>query len=290
MPPIAKSEPLRLLVLLALLLGGCLAESEPVDVAGKCGPRDLTPECCLKQLPGEWERCTGSSQIAEQVVRTPSTALKLAAGGVAGTVAVQSVRINSAEQRGTQLAADLRSKLERAIEQCVRRADREVNDYHFNGRSPSRELCQQLKVGEQTTWAAYLGLFKHEQSWPCLRKALDELLPKKNYLLHPRFRRDGQTDRWEFLDEQMVKKIVSEQGWKGLTGSIEPDIVILDEKSFIIHVYDLKFPCPETNVATWTKYKNNTWKEWSQGDLYKIALGVIPRLASPREGVVPETK
>ena len=31
---------------------------------------------------------------------------------------------------------------------------------------------QQVKVGEHTTWAAYLGLFKHEESWPCLREAL----------------------------------------------------------------------------------------------------------------------
>ncbi|QRN98903.1 hypothetical protein JRI60_07685 [Archangium violaceum] len=289
MHPIAKSVPLRLLVLLSMLLAGCLAESEPVEVAGKCGPRDLTPECCLKQNPGQWEQCTGSTEMVETAKTAHSVATRVVAAGVTATVALQP-RINSAEHRGAELAVDLLLRVDKAIAQCVRRAEREVNDYHFDGRSPSRELCQQLKVGEQTTWAAYLGLFKHEQAWPCLRKALDELLPKKNYLLHPRFRHDGQTGKWEFLDEQAVKKIVSEQGWKGLTGSIEPDIVILDEKGFIVHVYDLKFPCPETNVATWTRYKNETWKDWSQGDLYKTALGVTPKLVSPREGVVPETK
>ena len=87
--------------------------------------------------------------------------------GVAGAVALNPV-IDSAERRGVELAADLLAKVEKAIVQCVRKADHEVNDYHFNGGSPSREICQQVKVGDQTTWAAYLGLFKHEQAWPCL--------------------------------------------------------------------------------------------------------------------------
>jgi hypothetical protein len=283
----AKSTPRLLLALLALLQAGCLSESDPIEMAGKCGPRDLTPECCLKQNPGQWEQCTGSTEMVEAAKTAHSVATKVVATGVAATVAMQP-RINSAEHRGSELAADLRLKVEKAIEQCVRRADREVNDYHFNGRSPNRELCQQLKVGEQTTWAAYLGLFKHEQAWPCLRKALDELLPKKNYLLHPRFRPDRQTGNWEFLDEQSVKKTVAEQGWRGLAGSIEPDIVIMDDKGFIIHVYDLKFPCPETNSVDWSRYKKDPWMYWSQGELYEEALKVAPLLVSPRQGVIRE--
>jgi hypothetical protein len=153
----------RLLVLLLVLHAGCLAE-DSVEVAGECGPRDLTPECCLKRLPGEWERCTGSTEMAQAVGRTPSLALKVGAIGTAGGVAVQSVRIGSAEQRGVVLAANLLAKIEKAIVQCARKAERQVNDHHFNGRSPSWEICQQVKVGEQTTWAAYLGLFKHEQA------------------------------------------------------------------------------------------------------------------------------
>jgi hypothetical protein len=35
-----------------------------------------------------------------------------------------------------------------------------------------------------------------------------------------------------------VKQIVSEQGWKGLTGTIEPDIILMDEKGVIVRVYD----------------------------------------------------
>jgi len=284
----------RLLVLLAVLQAGCLSESDPVEVAGKCGPRDLTPECCLKQLPGEWERCTGSSEMAraakeaaEAAGRTPSVALKATAAGVAVAVAVQP-QIDSAERQGAKLAVDLLAKVEKAIAKCVREADQQVNDYHFKGKSPSRELCQQIKVGDQTTWAAYLGLFKHEQAWPCLREALDKLVSKKNYRLHPRFRLNERTGEWEFLDEKEVKQIVSVQGWNGLTGTIEPDIVILDKKGFIVHVYDLKFPCPETNDASWSRYKKGRWVDQFQGDLYKDALLVTPRLVSPREGVIRE--
>jgi hypothetical protein len=223
--------------------------------------------------------------MVEATKTAHSVATKVVATGVAAAVAMQP-RINSAEHRGSELAADLRLRVEKAIEQCVRRADREVNDYHFNGRSPSRELCQQLKVGEQTTWAAYLGLFKHEQAWPCLHEALDKLIPGR-YRLHPRFRLDSQTSNWEFLDEQSVKKIVAEQGWKGLTGSIEPDIILMDAEGFIAHVYDLKFPCPESNPAAWSWYKGHR-EGRNQGDLYKEALRITPLLVSPRQGVMRE--
>jgi hypothetical protein len=282
----AKSRFVWLLVLLAVHQAGCLSESDAVEVAGKCGPRDLSPECCLKQNPGQWERCTGSSEMVEEVARhAPSPGMKAAAAGTAGVLVLAlNPQINSAERRGVELAADLLAKVEKTIAQCARQADQEVNDYHFQGKSPSRELCKQLKVGEQTTWAAYLGLFKHEQAWPCLRKALDELLPGR-YRLHPRFRLDERTGTWEFLDEQVVKQIVSEQGWKGLAGTIEPDIIILDAEGFIVRVYDLKFPCPEANTARWEKYKGGRWHDEMQGDVYKRALQVSPQLVSPRQGV-----
>ena len=277
---------MRLLVLLLVLQAGCLAE-DSVEVAGECGPRDLTPECCLKRLPGEWERCTGSTEMAQAVGRTPSRALKAGAVGVAGGLAAQSVRIGSAERRGAELAANLLAKIEKAIVQCARKAERQVNDHHFKGRSPSWEICQQVKVGEQTTWAAYLGLFKHEQAWPCLREALDALLPKVNYRLHPRFYVNPRTGRWEHMDENMVSQIVSREGWSGLRGTIEPDIVLLDEHGIVIHVYDLKFPCPESNDARWEKFGEQRSDYWDQGELYEDALGVTPKLVSPREGVVP---
>jgi hypothetical protein len=223
--------------------------------------------------------------VGEVARHTPSLATKVAAAATAGAMVMAlNPQINSAERRGVELAANLLAKVEKAIAQCARQADQEVNDYHFKGKSPSREICRQLKVGEQTTWAAYLGLFKHEQAWPCLRKALDELLPGR-YRLHPRFRLDELMGTWEFLDEQVVKRIVSEQGWKGLAGTIEPDIIILDAEGFIVRVYDLKFPCPETNVAQWEKYKGGRWRDELQGDVYERALKVSPQLVSPKRGV-----
>ncbi len=283
----AKNRPLRLLVLLTVLQTGCLADPDFVEPAGKCGPRNLTPECCLKHFPGQWERCTGSSELGEVAKHSPW--VKATAAGSAGVMAVAlNPQINTAERRGVELAADLLAEVESAIEQCTRRADQQVNDYHFNGRSPHRELCQHIKLGEQTTWAAYLGLFKHEQAWPCLREALNRLVPKKHYLLRPRFWLNEKTGKWEYLSENEVSQIVSEQGWKGLTGTIEPDIVIMDVNGFIIHVYDLKFPCPETNTARWEKYNGGRWHDEMQGDIYADAFKVRPWLVSPRLGVQPK--
>ena len=281
-----------LLILLAVLQGGCLLESESVEEVGKCGPQDLTIECCLKRFPGQWERCIGSpeaAQAAEVVGRAPSMAAKIVAAGMAGVVAAQGVHIHSAERRGTELAADLLTEIEREIVRCVRQADQYVNDHHFKGRSPSWELCQQIKVGEQTTWAVYLGLFKHEQAWPCLHEALKKLVPE-SYRLHPRFQFNERTGTWEYMDPNLVSQIVTQQGWKGLKGTIEPDLILLDEKRFVVHVYDLKFPCPEANGAKWEKYTEGRWRDEFQGDVYQAILGVQPRLVSPRQGVVPLKK
>jgi hypothetical protein len=279
-----------LLVLLVVLQAGCLVESDLGEGEGECGPRDLTPECCLKKNPGQWERCTGSPEAAEAMGMAPSLALRTAAAATAAAVAMQAVRIGSAERRGVELAVDLRTRVEKALVRCAREAEQEVNDYHFNGRSPSWEICQRIKVGERTTWAVYLGLFKHEQAWPCLREALEKLLPGKNYRLRPRFYVNPKTGRWEHMDEELMSQIIAKEGWSGLKGTIEPDIVLLDENGIVIHVYDLKFPCPKSNDAGWAWHKEGPWRDRSQGDVYREAFGVKPRLISPRQGLVPELK
>ncbi|MCY1082605.1 hypothetical protein [Archangium lansingense] len=278
---------MRLLVLLAMLQAGCLSEADESTLGMECGPRDLTPECCLKKNPGQWERCTGSSELARAAgVEKTSPLMKAAAVGTVVVMGAQAVHIGSAERRGVELAMDLFKKVEGEIVRCVRRAEQEVNDYHFGGKSPTWAQCQEVKVGERTTWAAYLGLLKHEMAWPCLRKALDKLLGKDRYLLHPRFYVNQQTGAWEHMPEDMMSQIVTHQGWSGLRGTIEPDIVLLDANNVVIHVYDLKFPCPKTNAAKWETYgQGDYWKDWFQGDLYRFALNVEPLLVSPRGGV-----
>ena len=288
----ARSGPVRLLVLLAVLQAGCLSDADEAALGGECGPRDLTPECCLKKNPGQWERCTGSSEMARAAgaVEKTSLLMKTAAVGMAGTMAAQAVRIGSAERRGVELATDLRKKVEEEIVRCVRRAEREVNDYHFGGKSPTLKQCQEVKVGERTTWAAYLGLFKHEMAWPCLREVLAKWVTKDGYLLHPRFYINPRTGAWEHMPEELMSQIVTRDGWSGLRGTIEPDIVLLDANRVVVHAYDLKFPCPETNGAGWGHYKDGRWKDWSQDDVYRNALEVIPRLVSPRDGVISENE
>ncbi|WPB78008.1 hypothetical protein KYC5002_02425 [Archangium violaceum] len=286
---------MRLLVLLAMLQAGCLSELDEASLGMECGPRDLTPECCLKKNPGQWERCTGSSELARvaeeaagTVGRTPSLVAKVAAAGMAG-VMMTAVHIGSAERRGVALATDLLKKVEEEIVRCVRSAEQEVNEYHFGGKSPTREQCQEVKVGERTTWAAYLGLFKHETAWPCLSKVLDKLL-KGKYLLHPRFYVDPQTGEWVHMPEKLMSQIVAREGWSGLRGTIEPDIVLLDANGVVVHAYDLKFPCPESNGAGWGHYREGVWKDWSQGEVYRKVLRVTPKLASPQDGIIREKR
>lgn len=228
---------------------------------------------------------------AAGAVEKTSLLMKTAAVGMAGTLAARAVRIGSAERRGVELATDLLKKVEEEIVRCVRRAEQEVNDYHFGGKSPTLMQCQEVKVGERTTWAAYLGLFKHEMAWPCLREALNKLVTKDGYRLHPRFYVNPQTGKWEHMPEEMMSQIVTHQGWSGLRGTIEPDIVLLDANRVVVHAYDLKFPCPRNNNARWETYgEGESWEYWEQGDLYYSALQVIPRLVSPRQGVAPESR
>jgi hypothetical protein len=62
----------------------------------------------------------------------------------------------------------------------------------------------------------------------------------------------------------------------------------MDKEGIIVHVYDLKFPCPETNDAVWEWYRKGPWRDRSQGAVYQDALKATPRLVSPRQGVIRE--
>ena len=281
MPSTMKQGVLTVLVLLSVFLDGCWSETG-LNETGPCGPRDLTPECCLKQFPGAWEQCTGSSELG----RSLSIGQKVVAAGMSVPVAVLPV-IGAGENRGAELAADLLPKVEEALVRCVREADRRVNDIHFQGKSPSAEICGQIKVGERTTWAAYLGLFKHEESWPCLRAELDKLMPGR-YLLHPRFKLNEQTGQWEHWNENKVKEIIASQGWTGLTGTIEPDLILMDATRLIVRIYDLKFPCPDTNWSGWRRYLDGPNEGSNQGRVYKEVLHAEAFLVSPRRKITKE--
>jgi hypothetical protein len=199
-------------------------------------------------------------------------------------VALQPV-INSAERRGVALATDLLAEVEEAILKCVRRADTEANDHYFDGRSPSHEECRESKRDGQT-WAMFLGLHKHYLAWPCLREALEKLLPRR-YLLEARFQLNARTGKWEYLPRSVVEQLVSRHEWERLKGSIAPDIVIMDGKGVIIRVYDMKFPCPDSNEARWDFYRDGRWETYTQETLYREALKVAPKLVSLREGFKP---
>jgi hypothetical protein len=203
---------------------------------------------------------------------------------VTGTaVALQPV-LGTAERKGVELATNLLEKVERVLVKCARQADREVNGWELDGHKPDANLCKEFKTEEQT-WAAYLGLRKHTAAWLCLRAELQKVLDKKRFLLEPRFQYNEREKRWEYLDENTVSQFVSLFGWKALEGIIMPDIVILDERGYIVHVYDYKFPCPEAHDETWTTYQQGRWEGHRQDILYSEALGVQPLPITPIGGV-----
>jgi hypothetical protein len=210
---------------------------------------------------------------------------KAVAAATAGVVATAPVLI-PAERRGVELAADVLRKVEKVIEDCAVHADQKANEWFLEGESPSDARCRQIKEGYGGTWATFLGNRKHVAAWLCLREVLPKYLPKKRFVLEPRFMFNPKTQRWEYMDPNFVSQIVSKHGFNGLVGTLIPDIVILDADGYIIHVYDYKFPCPESNDGHWDFHKEGRWEGFSQGDLYREATGVKPLLVTPREGVI----
>jgi DNA polymerase I-like protein with 3'-5' exonuclease and polymerase domains len=94
----------------------------------------LTPECCIKAFPTALERCYGSLEYVPKAYSLPirATAVTTAAG-----MAVTPVLI-PAERRGVEMASDTLRRLKAALKQCAEQADRQVNGWELNGRSPGK--------------------------------------------------------------------------------------------------------------------------------------------------------
>jgi hypothetical protein len=214
---------------------------------------------------------------------------KVATGAVVvatgAAVAVQPQPV-SPERRGVELAASVLRKVEQAIERCTREAEAAVNGTDARGMELNEAFCQEVKVeGIGQTWGMYLGLRKHHEVKLCLRKALGDLLEKKRLWLEPIFYLNPRTGRWEYMSEDMASQILSREGWKGLEGTIKPDIVLVDAAGIVLQVYDMKFPCPPGNAGGWHVYEEGRWIDWHQNDLYWSALGVYPSLVTPQKGI-----
>jgi hypothetical protein len=98
-----------------------------------------------------------------------------------------------------------------------------------------------------------LGREKHELALECIQQKLLEIRPK-GFSLNQRYKENKATGRWEPLSEQQVKALL-QAGGEGLIGTLVPDIVIHTGNPVeVLDVFDLKFPCPGSNEATWGRY------------------------------------
>ena len=271
--------PRRRTVALFLLLCAGWARA---DGFGTCKPGDLTPECCIKTFPTALERCYGSLELVPKAYSLPMRATAVATATAMAATPV----LNPAERRGVELATDTRQRLEATLKQCAEQADRQVNGWELNGRSPERALCERDKEGYPGTWAMYLGNRKHVAAWLCLREKLSSIIPRSQFVLEPRFMYNEDLKRWEYMDENFVSQIITRLGYQGLEGTLRPDLIILDAEGIIILVYDYKFPCPETNVGKWDNINKGRWEGSTQEELYEAATHVVPAIVTPRKGVI----
>ena len=280
---------------LAALLTLVALPPEPALGAEPCLPGDSSVTCCLKVHPELPERCTGSAAPEAAPANAPRASAAQAPQRVPH-------RVPWPEQEQALLAL-----LEKVLVECARLADKEVNaleqrQWQRQGREPQwREgepppssLCEQTyRQGSRNrviTWAMHLGTRKHEHARLCVRDRLPADLQER-VLLETRYRWNERTQAWERLSKQEEQRLISEQRWDELEGTAVPDVVFLAKDLLMaLAGYDLKFPCPEDNVATWTLYRrNHPWEGRSQRDLYKHVLNVLEdmlRLVSPREGVI----
>ncbi|MDC0710409.1 hypothetical protein POL68_18170 [Stigmatella sp. ncwal1] len=174
------------------------------------------------------------------------------------------------------------------MSECALNADFEVNERHF-GSNPTHQQCAQVmgkdSQGNPITRAMLLGREKHRAALACVREALEELRPG-GFSLNQRYRLNKDSGIWEPLSEGAVEGL-RRAGGQGLIGTLEPDAVIHTGKLVeVLDVYDFKFPCPGSNLATWRPYaQGHPYYPAHQGQMYEKAFGVNPGRVAPRWGV-----
>jgi hypothetical protein len=183
-----------------------------------------------------------------------------------------------------------RAQVEEALAHCAFYAEEKVNGRYFQGRSPTREQCQQEvgrdAKGNGVTRAMELGQEKHAVALECLRWRLEELLPGQ-FLLEPRYRYDRQMKEKSLLSAEEVKRLLESGRGAELVGTIAPDVVIhLGDPLRPIALFEFKFPCPAYNKPTWREYpEGHPHAGKSQKRLYEEVLEAVLRLVTPLKGV-----
>ncbi|WNG18857.1 hypothetical protein [Cystobacter fuscus] len=185
------------------------------------------------------------------------------------------------------------AEIEKLLEKCARHAEEEINRKRLGGRKPRRDECDQkigrTPKGEPITQAMRWGLEKHKEARECADKALNQLLPR-HFSLEQRYRFDPVTGRKSLVSKEAREELMRQGREKELEGTLEPDVVI--HSGDPLHawaIYDFKFPCPETNLPTWSTYpKGHPYQGRTQGEMYRRVLGQSPSRITPLDGVIPE--
>ncbi|WP_241759492.1 hypothetical protein [Pyxidicoccus parkwayensis] len=183
------------------------------------------------------------------------------------------------------------SELDRRLVECARWAEREVNGRYFGDRAPTREECgAEVEVDgcdARITRAMLLGQEKHVLVYRCAREVLEELWPHP-YSIEQRYRYYPNAGVLETVSRKEEARLIEEGCTGELWRTIKPDLVLHADHDLLRSVLtlDFKFPCPASNDARWKAYdKNSAYYRYTQGEIYKQALGGEPFLISPRMGV-----
>jgi hypothetical protein len=182
-------------------------------------------------------------------------------------------------------------ELEERLVECARLAERKVNNSFFGNRAPTREECgEEVEVDgceKPITHAILLGQQKHVLALQCAREVLDQLWPA-SFSIEQRYRYYPHAQFLETVSREEESRLIAQGCTRELWRTIKPDIVLHadhDPRQATLTL-DFKFPCPDTHEPQWTRYgSNSAYSGFTQGQIYKRALGGEALILSPRVGL-----
>jgi hypothetical protein len=262
-----------------------------------CTPADTTHGCCVKNNPTTPEVCDGIEGVEGTVFRRSSTTpqgrassgksstVTIAAAAAAGTTVVL-VSMSDAVQ-----FKKLQAELDRVMEECVDLADRTIDS-----RRPKGEILDSVRCNEEVgkdadgksvTRAMQLGNEKHKEAYNCVKEQLDKRIPGY-FSIEQRYRYDTSTRKLKLVSTEEEQHLIRQGRKHELKGTLKPDVVIHSgDQTQARLVYDFKYPCGNDKPPTWRIYKQGAYRDSTQGERYKEALGVQPgRVVPGKKGVI----
>jgi hypothetical protein len=207
--------------------------------------------------------------------RSPAYCATVAGEETVVPLHVRAAQVGAAGKAWQVLDEVVRKSIEDILLECARRADAEVNRKEFGGRPPTREECAEQVGGTRenpVTQAMRLGNAKHALALQCTQEKLGLAHPGR-FNLEQRYRTHPETRQLERVTSERELEMLR-NGGRELSGTVVPDVVIhTGNPLHVQHVYDFKFPCPESNKSYWRKYPpGNALQVIDQGAAYLKVL------------------